>query len=115
MYNIPFQGLLEALRESGEDIFEGVQALIFDPAYNTRRITKLSNSEPERLILQDMSHFLKFFWHWWMWDRMGAFSLCAAVKKNYCLSMGEGEDFIKEENVVEGEDVRSQKTTVFKL
>lgn len=57
LYYVPFQGLLEALEQSGDDIFEGVHSVMCNPPYNTRRIMELSNSKHNWIILQDMILF----------------------------------------------------------
>lgn len=58
VYDVPFLRLLEAVEQSNEDIFQGVQAGIYDPPYSTPRNAELSNSENDWLIVQDMSHFV---------------------------------------------------------
>lgn len=52
-------GCLEDVLHFGEDIFEIVQTVIGNRAYNACRILELSNSKHSTLSLQDMSQFLK--------------------------------------------------------
>lgn len=59
VYDVPFEGLLDALEQSGGDIYEGMQAVICDSRHNTRHIAKLSNSVHYLLVLQDMSRFVE--------------------------------------------------------
>lgn len=40
-HDLPFQGLLEALERSGEEILEGVQVVISNSLYNSRPISAL--------------------------------------------------------------------------
>lgn len=58
VYDVPIQWLPEAMEQSGEDIFEKIQAVVYDPPYINRRIFKLSNLEHDRLGLEDISHFV---------------------------------------------------------
>lgn len=59
VYDVPFKGPLEAEEQSGEDKFEGVQAVMCNPPYSTCRIAELSNSQHDGLRLQDMSHIVE--------------------------------------------------------
>lgn len=47
------------LEQSGEDMLEGMQAVICDPQYNTCRISERLNSEHFWLSVQDMRHFIE--------------------------------------------------------
>lgn len=59
VYNDLVQRLLDALKQPGEDIYDGVTAVICDPPYNTRQIVELSSSEHNRHVLHIMSHFVE--------------------------------------------------------
>lgn len=61
-YDVPFQGMLEAVEESDEDTFAGVKTVFWDPTYNTGLIAELLNSEHHRLSLQDMRNLCSCFW-----------------------------------------------------
>lgn len=60
VYDVPPEMLLEALEHSDEDTSEGVQAVIWDPMYNTRQTGKLSNLNYNQLNLKDMKNFVQF-------------------------------------------------------
>lgn len=61
VYNVTVQLVLEAVEQSEEDIFEGVQALRCDALYCTRGIADLLDFQDNQLILQDMSLFWSDF------------------------------------------------------
>lgn len=55
MYDVLFQKLLRPMEQSGEGISEGLHAVTRDLPYSTRPIAEPSNSEDDRLSVQDMS------------------------------------------------------------
>lgn len=55
MYDGPVYGLLEALEQSSEDIFEGVKAVICNPPCNSIWNERLKILEHDFLSLQYMS------------------------------------------------------------
>lgn len=52
---MPFQGLLDAVQQSIEEVTEGVKAVLCHPPHNTCRIAESANSENGQLSLKDMS------------------------------------------------------------
>lgn len=60
LYEVPVQSLLNAVKQSGEDINEVVHALIFDLPYNSRQIVELSNSEYHSTLIGLSTHGLIF-------------------------------------------------------
>lgn len=95
-------------------MFEVVPVLMGNPPYNTCWIVKLSNSDHNRLILQDMIHFVQLLSA--VMD-VGAhghlFCSLLQFKPWYELLLGEVENVVKEEHVVEGEEAQSQRKKVF--
>lgn len=59
-YELPFQRHLDSVKQFSKDNREGMPALTRDPPYNFRRIAELSNSELDRLAVQDMSQLKDF-------------------------------------------------------
>lgn len=59
MYDVSFQLLLEALKQSGGDISDGSHAVLFDSLYDTSSIEEPWISEAYWLNLQDISHFVE--------------------------------------------------------
>lgn len=59
MYSMSFWLLLEAVKPFNRDMFEGLEAGSCSSPYITSQIAELSDSEPDMLTLQDMSHYAK--------------------------------------------------------
>lgn len=98
VYNVLFQGLVEAMKQSGENKFERVQALICHLPYNTRWMALLSYLEHERLSQQYMSSFVEL--HSAVMDGCTQRHLfCSALqfKTGYEMWIGEVKDVLKGE------------------
>lgn len=50
---------METVKQFVDDISKGLNTVICDSEYNTRRIVELSDSAHDRLSPHDMSHFLE--------------------------------------------------------
>lgn len=59
VYRALFQGALEAVEQSGEDILDRVQDLICDPPYSTHQNAQLSIPSTNRQNVQDMSSIVE--------------------------------------------------------
>lgn len=59
VYEIPFDSLLEAEKQYGEEIIEVGHAVTLDPLKNSAYIVELSNWEHRWLHLQDMVPFVE--------------------------------------------------------
>lgn len=101
VYDVPFQSRLETLEQSNEDRTEGVHAVISEPLYSARVITEPSNSEPDRLGLQDMSYIgelrpalMDLSGHWHM------FCSALEIRAWNGLLVGEAEKVGKHETVL---------------
>lgn len=58
VFNVPFQSVLEAVLQTGEEIIKYVHAVVCDLPYNNRWIAELSNSKQDWLSLQEMWQFV---------------------------------------------------------
>lgn len=53
IYDVPFQELLNAVEQTGDIIARGVDAILYDPPYNTQQIADYANSEHNQLVPED--------------------------------------------------------------
>lgn len=113
VHDFLFQERLEAMEQSGEDIFGGVSGVIYNQPYNTLWIAEPSNSEHNRIILQYLSHVMEFL-STFMDVVADGDRFCFALQSKtwYGTLVGKVEYFSNEENVVKGKEVQSQRTTV---
>lgn len=111
--NFTFLRLLEAVEQLGGNIFDEVQALICDPPYNPCLNAELSGLECDRLSLQDISQFVELLSAMMFMGAPGHL-FCSALqfKTLYEVFVGEVENLMKEEVVVEDEEAQSQRKTV---
>lgn len=103
------------MKHSGEDISEGVHSVICDPSYNTLQIVQLSDSERERLVLNDMSRFVEFLPTLVDLDaHVHMFCFALQSKTRYDLLIGDVEGVVKHKQVLESEEGATQTTTFLK-
>lgn len=110
VYDDPFQNLLEAMEQSGEDTGKGVHHVIWDPPYNTRQIAELSNLELNKVDIQNMVHFFEFlsaFTDLGVHDHM--FRSAFQLKKWYELLVRKIKEEVKHEEVLECNEPASQR------
>lgn len=113
-----FQCLLlsEAMNKASENIFGGVQALIYHPPYKTCQYAWLLCSKDDPLSLNDMIHFVEL--HSGVIDSWAHGKLlCSALQfiTWYELFVGSFEGVVKERDGVEGKETKRHGTTVFEV
>lgn len=114
VYEVLFQSLLERVEQPMDDIREALHAGICDQTYNTRLIANISNSDHDRLHLQDTSNSVEFLS---TLMELGAHEhmVCSTLQFQTGSELfSEVEEVVKQEAFLDSGEPATQTTTVSK-